>query len=493
MLNNAGLIFLAVATLLVLSVLASKFSDRFGIPSLLIFLAIGMVAGSEGIGGIYFDDPGIAQMIGLFALSIILFSGGLDTQWDSLRKVLPESLVLSTLGVVLTAAILGFFAYFILGIPLMDGMLIGAITSCTDAAAVFSLLRSSGVRLKKKLAILLELESGSNDPMAVFLTIGIIYLIQNPGQSVVNLIFLFIQQMGLGGFIGYIFGKILLFLINRLRLGYDGLYPVLTLGILLLAFAVTTLLDGSGFLAVYIVGLSVGREDFLHKRSLSRFFDSLAWLSQIIMFLVLGLLVFPSRLIPVILPGILLSAILIFLARPISVWLSLVPFKYSVPEKHFIAWVGLRGAVPIILATYPRLAGLDGTGLIFNVVFFVVISSVLIQGTTIPVFARLLKLDDKVIKDPSFPLEIKPLQEWKGILQEISVPERSQVIGKAIFQLKLPPDYLVVLIVRDGGYIIPNGSFELKVNDRVLGIAKPDTHQIVCDLINAKNAAESAV
>ncbi len=476
-------LFLVAAVLLVLSVIASKFSDRFGVPALLIFLLIGMLAGSEGFGGIYFDNPIITQSIGFFALTVILFSGGLDTEWDNIRGVLKESLTLATLGVFLTAFILGYAAHLILRISLLEGLLIGAITSSTDAAAVFALLRSQGVRLKGKLSPLLEFESGSNDPMAVFLTIGLIQLIQQPEQSWTSLILLFFQQMIIGGILGVIFGKILLFLINRLRLGYDGLYPVLTLGVLLLAFAVTAFLKGSGFLAVYLVGLTLGRSDFLHKRSLSRFYEGLAWLSQIVMFLTLGLFVFPSRLVPVIVPGLILAAILIFIARPISVWIGLLPFSYTMREKHFVAWVGLRGAVPIILATYPRLAGLDESGLIFNIVFFVVIASVLIQGTTITRLARWLKVDDPNQPEPRYPLETTPLQGWRGVLREVIIKENSPVVGKAIFEIKLPKEYLVVLIARKDEFLIPNGSIVIHANDRMLGLAKPEAHQKILALI----------
>jgi cell volume regulation protein A len=477
------LTFLIVAVMLVLSVAASKFSDRFGVPALLIFLIIGMLAGSEGLGGIYFDDAVTAQAISLFALAIILFSGGLDTDWQSIRYVLKESLTLATLGVLITAFILGYAAHRILGLTLLEGMLLGAITSSTDAAAVFALLRSQGVRLKGKLAPALEFESGSNDPMAVFLTIGLIQLIQSPNLSPISLVLLFFQQMIIGGLLGLVFGWILLYLINRLRLGYEGLYPVLALGMLLLTFSVTSLLKGSGILAVYLTGLMLSRADFLHKRSLVRFFEGLAWLSQIVMFLTLGLLVFPSQLVPVIVPGMILAAILILVARPISVWLCLIPFHYTAREKTFISWVGLRGAVPSILATYPRLAGLENAGLIFNVIFFVVLTSVLIQGTTLTPIARLLKLDDPSEARPNYPLELNPLRGWRGVLREVVVQQDSPAVGKAIFEMKLPGDYLVVLISRGEQFLIPNGSIVLQANDRMLGLASPEAHQQVARLV----------
>ncbi len=483
---SSDIIFLAIAILLVLSVMASKLSDRLGVPILLVFLLVGMLAGSEGFGGIYFDNPKIAQSVGLFALAVILFSGGLQTEWDSIQGIIKDSLTLATLGVLITAFILGLAAHYILRIPLLEGLLIGAITSSTDAAAVFALLQTRGLKLIPKISSALEFESGSNDPMAVFLTIGIIQLIQNPDQSWVNLILLFFQQLIIGGVMGLLFGKLLLYLINRLRLGYDGLYPVLAFGILLFTFSLTNMLKGSGFLAVYLVGLTLGKADFLHKRSLSRFYEGTAWLFQIIMFLSLGLFVFPSRLVPVIIPGLILSAILIFIARPISVWLSLIPFKYSAREKHFISWVGLRGAVPIILGTYPMIAGLDKDGLIFNIVFFVVVTSVLVQGTTIPHFARWLKVDDRTRPDSPYPLETTPVHGWRGILQEAVITADSPVLGKAIYEVKWPRDYLIVLISRNDEFLIPNGSIVLQMNDRLLGLAKPETQQKIQDLLKTE-------
>jgi cell volume regulation protein A len=483
---------LVIAVLLVLSVVASKFSDRFGVPSLLLFLILGMLAGSEGLGGIYFDDPVLAQGIGLFALAVILFSGGLDTEWGSIRYVVKEAMTLASLGVLLTALILGFAAHLILGISLLEGFLIGAITSSTDAAAVFAILRSQGVNLKGKLAPVLEFESGSNDPMAVFLTIGLIQLIQLPGQPVFNLVLLFFQQMFIGAVMGIIFGLVLLYLINRLRLGYEGLYPVLALGVLLLTFAATSILTGSGFLAVYLVGLTLSRTEFLHKRSLIRFYDGMAWLLQIIMFLTLGLLVFPSRLLPVIVPGMILAAILILVARPVSVWLSLIPFRFSAREKIFISWVGLRGAVPIVLATYPRLAGLDQSGTIFNIIFFVVLTSVLVQGTSIVPAAKRLKVQNLAEKFPNYPLELTQLKGWRGILKEVVVGQKSPAVGKAIFELRLPRDYLVVLISRSDHFLIPNGSIVLEPNDRMLGLASPEAHQQVARMVESINLEEAA-
>jgi len=362
-------VLIGAAVLLLLSVLVSKISDRFGVPTLLLFLVLGMLAGSDGPGGIAFDDPAAAQFIGVVALVQILFAGGLDTEWERVRPVLKEGLLLATVGVLITALVTGLFATVLLGFPLLEGLLLGAIVSSTDAAAVFSVLRSKGVGLKGQLQPLLELESGSNDPMAIFLTVGLSQLITQPDSSPLGLLGLFLLQMLVGGVAGYLMGRVMLFLVNRLKLGYEGLYPVLILSMAFLTFGLTDLLGGSGFLAVYLAGLVLGHHDFIHKRSLVRFNDGLAWLMQIAMFLTLGLLVFPSELVPIIGVGLLMAFCLIFIARPLGTFVGLLPSAFRWRGKAFISWVGLRGAVPIVLATFPLLNQIPQADLIFNVVF----------------------------------------------------------------------------------------------------------------------------
>lgn len=471
------------ALLLILSVVASKISDRFGIPALILFLATGMLAGSDGFGGIYFDDPFLAQSLGVVALVIILFSGGLDTNWQAIRSAAREGIILATLGVLLTALSVGVFVHALLDVSLLEGLLIGSIVSSTDAAAVFAVLRARGISLRGRLKPLLELESGSNDPMAVFLTISLARLIAQPGRSPVELLPLFLQQMVLGVLAGLLASRLILFMVNRLRFGYSGLYPVLMTGMVFLTYGLTALMGGSGFLAVYLVGLLMGKEDFLHKRSMVRFFDGIAWMMQIIMFLTLGLLVFPSRLVGVILPGLAISLFLIVVARPLSVFLSLAFNRMPKADKTFIAWVGLRGAVPIVLATYPRIMGLEHSDLIFNVIFFVVLSSVLVQGTSIPWVARRLGVEGKGDEVVSYPLEDVSGNEWKGKLAEAVVPEGSWAIGKAIYELGLPGDYLVVLIARGSDFVIPNGSVVLQAGDRLLGLSGADAHTQVDRLL----------
>jgi len=461
-------ILIGASILLLISVLVSKISDRLGIPALLLFLILGMLAGSDGPGGVYFDDPALAQFVGVVALVLILFSGGLHTEWDRVRPVIKESLTLATLGVFITALVVGLFTTALLGLSLVEGMLLGSVVSSTDGAAVFSVLRSKGISLKGQLKPLLELESGSNDPMAIFLTVGLIQLITQPKLSPVNLIGLFALQMLVGAVLGYGMGRVMLFLVNRLNLGYEGLYPVLTLSLVFLTFGLTDAIGGSGFLAVYLAGIVLVRYDFVHKRSLLRFHDGLAWLMQIAMFLTLGLLVFPSRLVPIIGIGLLIAGCLMFVARPVSIFVGLLPSALNWREKMFISWVGLRGAVPIILATFPLLARIPQADLIFNVIFFVVLTSVLLQGTSIPLVARWLGVDAPIIPKLVYPIEYTPMSGLKSELKEFPVLSNSQMAGKAIVELGLPPDFLVILIARDNDFVLPGGGTILQGGDTLL-------------------------
>lgn len=477
-------VLIGASILLLISVLVSKISDRFGVPALLLFLILGMLAGSDGFGGIYFDDPALAQFIGIVALILILFSGGLGTEWNEVRPVLKEGLLLSTFGVLITAITVGMFASVLLGLSPVEGLLLGSIVSSTDAAAVFSVLRSKGISLKGKLKPLLELESGSNDPMAIFLTVGLIQFITLPNSSVINLIGLFIQQMLIGALAGYGMGKVMLFFINRLRLGYEGLYPVLTLSLVVLTFGLTDIIGGNGFLAVYLAGIVLGRQDFLHQKSLLRFHDGLAWIMQITMFLTLGLLVFPSRLVPIISVGLLIAGCLMFVARPIGIFISLLPSALNWREKAFISWVGLRGAAPIILATFPLLAQLQQANLIFNVVFFVVLTSVLLQGSSLPRIARVLKVEAPVVPKRAYPIEYVPMGGLKSELKELPIPVDSGVDGKAIFELGLPDDFLIVLIARDNEFMVPSGGTVLQGNDTLLVLSDKESYDNVLNGFN---------
>ena len=486
------ILLLGSSILLLLSILASKASDKIGVPALLLFLLVGMLAGSEGPGGIEFDNPWLAQSLGVTALSFILFAGGLDTDWQGIRPVLWQGLSLSTLGVLITALLVGCFAAFILDFSLLEGLLLGAIVSSTDAAAVFAVLRSRNVSLKKQLKRLLELESGSNDPMAVLLTIGLISLLINPTESALDLVPMFIQQMALGALMGYAIGKGIILIVNYSRLQYEGLYPVLTLALVLFTYGATASLGGNGFLAVYMAGLVAGNSNFIHKKSLIRFHDGLAWLMQITMFLSLGLLVFPSHLVPVIGVGILVSLFLIFVARPASVFLTMLFAKINIREKTMISWVGLRGAVPIILATFPLVSGVFQAEMIFNLVFFIVLTSALIQGTSIPLVARLLRVDEPIPEKPKYPIEFEPAENIKTEMVELEIPDDSTAIGKQIVELGLPPNTLIMLINRKNEFIVPAGGTIIEPGDRMLLLADKNTLEQVSSILKSDKSKEVA-
>lgn len=469
-------LLVATGILLLIAIFASKASGRLGLPSLLLFLVVGILAGSEGLGGIEFADVGIAQTLGVVALAFILYSGGLDTSWPSVRPVLWPALSLSTVAVLITAVSVGLFAAWLLGLRFIDGLLLGAIVSSTDAAAVFSVMRSRGVGLKEQIRRLLELESGSNDPMAIFLTVGVIGLLLRPGSSIVSLLPLFVVQMVLGTVIGLGVGWIMVWVINRINLAYDGLYSVLTLAIVMLVYGFAAVSGGNGFLAVYLAGLVMGNRDFIHKRSIRRFHDGLAWLMQIAMFITLGLLVFPSQLQPVIWSGLALAIFLILIARPLGVFLALLPFRLSNREKAMISWVGLRGAVPIILATYPLVSGVTNADTLFHLVFFIVLVSVLLQGPLIPLVARWLGVGEPLAEaSPRYPLEFEQTADLDSNLVEVPVPDHSLAVGKPIVDLHLPEAALVVLISRDDKFIVPRGGTVIKEGDRLLVLADEDS------------------
>jgi cell volume regulation protein A len=459
---------------------ASKTSFKLGIPVLILFLGIGMLAGSEGIGGIEFDDPKLAQVLGIIALNFILFSGGMETKWESIRPVIWRGVSLSTIGVLLTAATIGIFVHLVTDLTILEGLLLGSIVSATDAAAVFSILRTRNIGLKGNIRPLLELESGSNDPMAYILTISFTYLIANGDATISKLIFKFIIEMIIGGLLGISLGWLMGYLINKVALETEGLYPVLIMAMIFFTFAITDLAGGNGFLAVYLSALVLGNTNFLHKKSIIRFYDGQAWLMQIIMFLTLGLLVFPSRIAPIAGTGILIALVLIFIARPVGVFVSLSFFKMRLREKLFISWVGLRGAVPIVFATYPLIAGVAKADLIFHLVFFISASSVLLQGSALPLVAKWLKVTvpQKAKKISEYDMEV--YDTVKSELVEIILPGNSKAIGKPIVKLKIPKSALIVLLVRDGKYIQPNGSTILEENDKLLLLANNKTalHEI---------------
>ncbi|MEZ4945794.1 MAG: potassium/proton antiporter [Cyclobacteriaceae bacterium] len=486
-------ILLIGSILLFISIVAGKTSYRFGVPTLILFLTIGMLAGSDGIGGILFDDPKLAQFIGIISLNFILFSGGLDTNWMAVKPILWKGITLSTLGVLLTALSLGTFVWLITDFTIYESMLLGSIVSSTDAAAVFSILRSKSLALKNNLRPTLELESGSNDPMAYVLTIAFLSLVVNQDKSVLSIIPLFLQQMILGGLAGFLFGKLSKIIINRIRLDFEGLYPVLVIALMFITFSATDFLGGNGFLAIYICAVYLGNQDLIHKKTIMKMFDGLAWLMQIVLFLTLGLLVFPTQILPVMGIGLLISLFLILVARPLSVFLSLLPFKMRLKSRAYISWAGLRGAVPIVFATYPLLAGIEQAGMIFNIVFFISVTSVLIQGTTLSIFSKWLKV--------ALPQKVKPLaptdafltEHPRTIMEEIKIQNDSYAVNKKIVDLTFPKTAIIAMIKRDEKYLTANGATVIEAFDTLIVLA--DTPKGIDQVYNAlqmkKEPAES--
>lgn len=467
------IVILVVSILLLLSILASKISDRFGIPALLLFLVVGMLAGSEGVGGIHFNDAWLATFIGSIALIFILFSGGIETKWSDVRSVVWQGAILSTVGVCVTAVIVAVGAMYILDFSFLQGMLLGAIISSTDAASVFQILRSKNIHLKGRLRALLELESGSNDPMAVFLTLGMIRLLSQENFTFMKLIPQFFLEVTVALAMAFIMSRLFLFIINHSKLGSGGLYPVLTLAFVPLIYAMTTLLKGNGFLAVYAAALILGNREFLHKKTLIHFHEGISWLMQIFMFLILGLLVYPSRMVPIMGAGLLLSVFLILVARPIAVFLGLSFSRFKTNEKLMVAWVGLRGAVPIVLATFPLLAGLPSSDLIFNIVFFTVLTSIFIQGTSIPLVSRLLKVNGPSHRPQVFPIGFEQHEGIDANLVEIVVPYDSGAARRRLFEIGIPEGCLVVLLCRNERFTIPNGATVIQEGDVLQILGKP--------------------
>lgn len=470
-------ILLIGSILFFVSILIGKTGSRLGIPVLLLFLVIGMIAGKDGF-GIEFESPATAQFIGVVSLSIILFSGGMDTQINEIRPVVKQGVLLATLGVLLTTFFTGGFIYLVAhmafpdhAVTLVGCLLLAAVMSSTDSASVFNILRSKNLNLKHNLRPLLELESGSNDPMAFMLTILLIQIIQIGEIHTGQIILSFSIQFVVGILAGYLLGLCAVWILNQIKLDNPSLYQIILLMFVFFIFSFTEILEGNGYLAVYIAGLVVGNRRIVYKKYISNFFDGLAWLFQIIMFLALGLLVNPVELIDIAWIGLLIGIFMILIARPASVLICLLPFKWmTFNSRLFVSWIGLRGAVPIIFATYPLLADVPEAKQIFNIVFFITLLSLLIQGTTVSYTAKLLKLSFRVKKIPkAFEMELP--EDVKSIMSEITITRDMLSNGDYLINLPLPENTLVVLVKRFERYFVPNGCSQLLENDQLLIIS----------------------
>ena len=484
---TANNIMLTLAALLSLSVIVGKAGNKFGMPALLLFLAVGMIAGTDGF-GIQFDSAEVAQFIGMISLSVILFSGGVDTNFKDIRPILAPGVVLATVGVFITTIVTGAFIYYMFhwlapefAFGWIESMLLAAIMSSTDSASVFSILNSSRTGLKQNLKPTLELESGSNDPMAYLLVIILIEILEGGNAMSAELwtdsALLLIKQLLLGAIGGVAIGYATVKVINRLRVDNEFLYPVMVIACVFFVFSLTELIGGNSYLAVYIAGLVVGNCKLALKRTITTFFGGFTWLVQIIMFLSLGLLVNPHEFVNmhIIIPGILLGLFMIIIARPFAVFISLLPFKhFTFKARLYISWVGLRGAVPIIFATYALMSsGVEHARMMFNMVFFITILSLILQGTTVNRMAQWLGLKER-LKEKEFKFELP--DEITASMQEMEVTARLLSNGEMLKDVTLPPNTLVIMIKREGKYLVPTGNTHLYLSDKLLLISEEEKH-----------------
>lgn len=485
MIFTAENILLIGSILLFVSIVVGKTGYRFGVPALLLFLLVGMLFGSDGL-GLQFHNAKIAQFIGMVALSVILFSGGMDTKFKEIRPILSPGIVLSTVGVFLTALFTGLFIWYLSGMswtnihfPLITSLLLASTMSSTDSASVFAILRSQKMNLKHNLRPMLELESGSNDPMAYMLTIVLIQFIQSDGMGTGNIIGSFIIQFLVGAAAGYILGKLAILILNKINIDNQSLYPILLLSFVFFTFAITDLLRGNGYLAVYIAGMMVGNHKITFRKEIATFMDGLTWLFQIIMFLMLGLLVNPHEMIEVAVVALLIGVFMIVIGRPLSVFLCLLPFrKITLKSRLFVSWVGLRGAVPIIFATYPVVANVEGSNMIFNIVFFITIVSLIVQGTSVLFVARLLHLSTPLEKTGNdFGVELP--EEIDTDLSDMTITMEMLNEADTLKDMNLPKGTLVMIVKRGDEFLIPNGTLKLHVGDKLLLISEKNKQETV--------------
>ena len=487
MVFTAGNILLIGSILLFVSIVVGKTGYRFGVPTLLLFLMVGMAFGSDGL-GIQFHSAKEAQFIGMVALSIILFSGGMDTKFSDIKPILAQGIALSTLGVLLTALFAGLFIWWLSGMswtnihfPLITSLLLASTMSSTDSASVFAILRSQKINLKHNLRPMLELESGSNDPMAYMLTVVLIQLTQSASMGIGGILSSFFIQFIVGAIAGYLLGKLAILMLNRLNIDNQSLYPILLLSFVFFTFSLTDLLGGNGYLAVYIAGMMVGNARIMHRKEINTFMDGLTWLFQIIMFLCLGLLVNPHEMIEVALVALLIGVFMIVIARPLSIFICMLPFgkKVTLKSRLFVSWVGLRGAVPIIFATYPVVEQVPGADAIFNIVFFITIVSLVIQGTTVSHMSRWLGLSMPMPKTGNdFGVELP--EEIGSDLRDLTVTAELLANGNTLKEMNIPKGTLVMIVKRGDAYLVPNGQLQLELGDKLLLISeKKASTQIV--------------
>ncbi len=479
MIFTAGNILLIGAVLIFCAIMISKTGYRFGIPTLLLFLLVGMGFGTDGL-GLEFDSAADAQFIGMIALSIILFTGGMDTKLRDIKPVMAQGMILSTVGVLLTTLLTGGFIFWLSGysdmhiqMPMLTCLLLAATMSSTDSASVFNLLRSQKMNLKENLKPMLELESGSNDPMAYMLTIALIQVIASgSGFNMGLLVKDLLVQFFVGGVTGYAFGRFAVWLINKVNLSNSSLYPILLLSLVFITFTITDMLHGNGYLAVYILGVVVGNARLVFRKEINTFMNGLTWFGQIVMFLSLGLLVNPHEMLEVSISALLIGLFMIFVARPLTVGLCLIPFRQmTFKAKCFVSWVGLRGAVPIIFATYPVVSQIPGSQYIFNIVFFITLLSLIFQGMTIAPVAKWLNLDLPQEKEGNdFGVEIP--EEIDSQLTDVTLTAEMLENGNRLMDMNISSGTLVMLVKRGKEFMIPNGRMELKVGDKLLYISE---------------------
>lgn len=492
LLNN----FLLVGSiLLVVSVFLSKSSTKFGLPILVLFMLVGMAAGTDGLGIIHYEDYELTHSLSLIAICIIIFSGGLSTEWKDVKPVLKRGIVLSSLGVVITTALLAAFVYFVFNVDLMESLLLASILSSTDAAAVFAIFRDKRTQVRKNLRSLLEFESGSNDPMAYFLVSLFLGFYQFGVPEPGAIAFQFISNPLIGLAMGVFISLCFKYINDRVELDYIGLYPPLTISFLFLMYSLTTKLGGNGFLAVYIFGIFLGNSKIVHKKPLLVFFDGTSWLAQIGLFVLLGILVFPTRILEVSSIGILISVFLLLIARPAAVFLCLIKSNFSLKEKIFISWAGLKGATPIVFASFAATVPSGSTKTMFDIVFFTVLISALLQGGTLKLLAKKLGLVYESYFDPEFPIDEELLEKTKNGNKQFRIEEDYFAVGKRLIDLNLPKGALVLFILRDGNFIIPDGSTTFSPQDKVLLVTnnKDDVERSInCFKYDVRSVAEEA-